>query len=507
MNPSIASLICACGIAGLFYLNRDNTVHTSKALWLPVVWIWLVGSRPVSGWLGISPTGANVQLDGSPVDAAVFGVLLASAIVVLISRGKRVRTLVNSSWPILVYFLYCLISVTWSFHAEVSFKRWSKAIGDLAMALVIATDGQPIAALRRLNSRVGFLLFPTSVLLIKYYGDLGRGYTPDGAPMNTGVTTNKNSLGLIVFLVSLGALWNVRALLIDREAPNRTRRLIAEVILLTFGIVLLGMAHCATAVTCFVLGGGLMLLTTRRAIRNRPGRVYALCLVIVLGGALAMLFGGGSVLSESLGRGNGLSGRTEIWTAVVGAAGNPVIGTGFESFWISPNVQKVWSSLSGWWDPKALNEAHNGYIEVYLNLGWIGLFLITLVLISGYRRTIKAFQFDPELASLMLAYVATGTFYSMTEAGFRMMSPSWIFLLLAVVSSSRVVCVSYGREASKILASRGGTMGRTPASNQPIPEREAVYSARRGVSQFEITRAKRWVRRSHSLSRHVDKKN
>ncbi len=182
MNPSLASIICACGIAGLVYLNRDNSVRTSKALWLPVAWISIMGSRPVSEWLGINPSGANVQLDGSPVDAAIFGALLAAAIVVLISRGRRTRAFVAANWPILVYFFYCLISVAWSYHPDVSFKRWIKAIGDPAMILIIATDGQPVAAFRRLISRVGFLLLPTSVLLIKYYDALGRGYTPDGAP-------------------------------------------------------------------------------------------------------------------------------------------------------------------------------------------------------------------------------------------------------------------------------------------------------------------------------------
>ena len=170
MNPSVASLVCACGIAGLFYLDRDDSARPSKALWLPVIWLWILGSRPVSAWLGITPSGANVQLDGSPVDAAVCGVLLTAAIVVLISRGKRARALVTANWPLLIYFAYCLISLAWSYHPDVSFKRWIKAIGDPAMVLVIATDGQPIAAFRRLFSRVGFLLLPTSVLLIKYYG-------------------------------------------------------------------------------------------------------------------------------------------------------------------------------------------------------------------------------------------------------------------------------------------------------------------------------------------------
>jgi len=476
MNPSLASLICACGVAGLFYLGRDNTVRTSKALWLPVIWIWIDGSRPVSAWLGIGPTGGNVQLDGSPFDAAIFGALLAAAIGVLIRRNRRTRTLLAANWPILIYFFYCLISVAWSYHPDVSFKRWIKAIGDPAMALIIATDGQPVAAFRRLISRVGFLLLPASVLLIKYYGYVGRAYGPGGEPENTGVTTNKNSLGVIVFLFSLGALWNVRALFRDKKAPNRTRRLVAQVILLTFGVILLQMAHCATAVACFLLGGGLMLLIAQRAFRNRPGRVYALCLAIVLAGGLAMLFGGGSAVSSVLDRGNGLSGRTEIWAAVLGAAGNPAIGTGFESFWISPNVQKVWRGLIGWWAPEGLNEAHNGYIEIYLNLGWIGLCFIALILITGYRRAVKAFGRDPESAGLMLAYIVTATFYSLTEAGFRFLAPMWLFLLLAVISSSGILAGFYSDRMPKILNPRGGTASGRAAADKPIPERETIYA-------------------------------
>ncbi len=39
--------------------------------------------------------------------------------------------------------------------------------------------------------------------------------------MNTGVTTNKNALGLIVFTVSLGALWSVYSLYVRKDEPNR----------------------------------------------------------------------------------------------------------------------------------------------------------------------------------------------------------------------------------------------------------------------------------------------
>jgi O-antigen ligase len=265
---------------------------------------------------------------------------------------------------------------------------------------------------------------------------------------------------------------------------------VAQGALLAFGIVLLQMSHSATSVACFILGGALMLLTTRRAIRNRPGRVYALCLAIVLAGGLFMLFGGGSLVSSALGRGEGLSGRTEIWAAGIAAVGSPVIGTGFESFWISPNAEKVRHRLLvlGWWEPEGLNEAHNGYLEVYLNLGWIGVFLIILILINSYRCAGNAFRRDPEFGGLMLAYIATGTFYSLTEAGFRTLSPSWFFLLLAVVSASGVAAGLFGGDLRDPIGSRGGIAISKPSSNKLIPATATVYSARRGLARFEVTR-------------------
>ncbi|MGB6475021.1 MAG: O-antigen ligase family protein [Candidatus Sulfotelmatobacter sp.] len=421
-------------------------------------------------------------LDGSPLDAAIFGILVLAGIAVLFNRKRKTSALLAVSGPIVIFFLYCLISIAWSPIHGPAFKRWIKAIGDLIMVLIVLTDGEPVAALGKLYSRVGFVLLPFSIALIRYT-DLGRGYTPDGVPENTGVTTNKNTLGLIVFIILLGALWNLRSLLLDKEAPNRGRRLVAQVTLLTFGVVLLQMSHCATAVACFILGGGLMLLTTRPAIRSRPSRVYALCFIVVLAGGLGMLFGGDSAVSNALGRGNGLSGRTQIWAAVIAAADNPVIGTGFESFW-NVNVQKINRTLhsEGYWDMSNLVSAHNGYLEVYVDLGLVGVILIVLILVSGYQRAGKAFQRDPEFGSLMLAYVTTATFYSITEAGFRMLTPSWIFLLLAVVGASGSASGLLGGDAPRILAARGGTAIRTPAAGKPIPENEAACTVRRGLA-------------------------
>lgn len=468
----IAFLICSAGIAGLFYLDRDPSTRNSKALWISVAWLLIAGSRPVSAWFGMGTDGLASTLDGSPLDAAVFAVLMVVGIVVIFVRGKGAISQLKGCAPVLLYLLYCVISVSWSPFPEPAFKRWTKDVGDALMVLIIATDGQPISALRRVYSRLGFLLFPISILLIRYT-ELGRGYDPDGRPMNTGVTTNKNSLGLIVFLVSLGALWNLRALLADKEAPNRSRRLVAQGTLLAFGIVLLEMAHSATAVACFILGIGLMLATGLGSIRIRPGRVHALCLLMVLAGGLAVLFGGQAAVSNALGRGDKLSGRTDIWAASLAVAGNPVIGTGFESFW-NANARKVSRILveRGFLDMSDLVSAHNGYIEVYLDLGWIGVSLIALILISGYRNAIKVFRTNPGLGSLMLAYVATGTFYSITEVGFRVLTPSWIFLLLAVVTSSGLAASHFGNEIPETHSFRRAMASKTPLGDKFNPERK-----------------------------------
>jgi O-antigen ligase len=203
-----------------------------------------------------------------------------------------------------------------------------------------------------------------------------------------------------------------------------------------------------------------------------------LCLAIVLIGGITLLFGGESVATSALGRQSNLSGRTEIWAAVIPAVPNSIVGAGFESFWISPCVESFRRKLVGWWHPEGLNEAHDGYIEVYLNLGWIGVCLIALILISGYRRAAAAFRLNQSIGGLMLAYIVAVAVYSITEAGFRLLNPIWIFLLLAVVCANGVAAGPLCREEPRVPASRTGTGSRTAVSNKLIPEIETVYAGR-----------------------------
>jgi hypothetical protein len=345
MSPSLALLICAIGIAGLFFLDRDKSIRTSKALWLPFLWLAIAGSRPASAWLGFSPptTDPSQLLEGSPFDRLVYEILLGLGLLVLFHRGRRISPFLKGSSAVILYFAYCLVSVLWSDFADVSFKRWIKAIGDLVMMLIVVTDAQPLEAFKRLISRLGFLLLPSSVLLIKYFGDLGRGYDPSGAPINTGVTTNKNSLGVITMVITLGAVWNFLRLLRAKDQENRGRHLLAQATLLAFGIAVLFLAHSATSLACFTLGAGLLFATSLPSMGRRPGRVHALVATIFIADGLVMLLGVDARVVHALGRQTDFTGRTEIWKAVMFAVSNPLLGTGFESFWLGPRLTVVWS--------------------------------------------------------------------------------------------------------------------------------------------------------------------
>lgn len=442
MPPQIATLLFAIGIGGLFWLDRDKSVRTSKALWLPVIWLAIAGSRSVSAWLGMGPAireAPGQMPETSLLDQLIAGGLMLLGFLVVMRRRRDVLNVLKSSWPVLLYFSFALLSLVWSDFPVWGLKRWVRSLGDLIMVLIVASEAQPAAALRRLLARVGFVLLPASVLLIKYYPGLGQDFDAFGLREFTGVNTSKNFLGDLVFLIGLGAFWQIFSLWRDKEAPNRRRRLLAYFAVLVFGTNLLVTAHCATAVGCSLLGVGLMLTMSMPIMRRRPAAVHALVLALLLTGSVVDLLGDRAAITQALGRNPDLTGRTEIWRVVIPLAPNPIGGAGFETFWLGPRVTRVFEKVGGL---QITNESHNGYVEVYLNLGLLGVSLIALILVDGYLKAVSASRRDPDAGSLLVIYIVTATAYSLTEAGFRMLSLEWFFLLLAVAMSSRVASLA-----------------------------------------------------------------
>jgi len=432
MSSSLATFAFAAAIAGLFWLDHDRGARTSKALWIPVLWFLIIGSRPVSQWLQMGQTIETPQqyLDGSPVDAFVFGVLLACGLIALGKRRAEVGAVLRDNWPIILFFIYCLVSTLWSDYTFVSFKRWIKALGDVVMGLVVLTDPEPLAALKRFFARTGFLLIPLSVLFIKYCPEMGRAYNQwTWEPTYVGVTLFKNELGMICLIFGLASVWRMASAWRDENGRQRMRIIFTHGVVVAGTIWLLWMANSMTSLSCFMMAGILIVWIRLIAPGRWHGMVHALALAIV-SLSIAVLFldmGGGAL--QTMGRDPTLTGRTTVWNIVLSVAGNPMVGTGFESFWLGERLQKIWDGFQG----LHLQEAHNGYLEVYLNLGWIGVGLLGLVIVTGYRNIMRIVQRSGEDGSLKLALFVAAVVYSLTEAGFRMLTPIWTIFLLATM--------------------------------------------------------------------------
>src|SRR2546427_1235891 len=373
-----ATIVFALGVLGLFILDRDRKSRVSPALWIPVVWLSISASRMVSQWLGGvgALASADALEEGSPLDALIFAGLLAAGLVVLLARGERAGTFLRANGPLLVFFFYCAVSLLWSDYPFVAFKRWTKAVGDLVMVLVVLTDPEPTAALKRFIARSGFLLVPLSILLIGYYPGVGWTYSPwTGEAYNIGVATTKNGLGIVCLVFGLGSLWRFFETLHSEERPRMTGPLIAHGAVLAMVLWLFGIAHSATSFSCFLIGGGIMVVTGQRALPRKPAVVHLLVGVVLFVVLYALLLNPGSGLVETIGRDLTLTGRTALWDHALGMTADPLFGAGYESFWDREEVQKTWRTE--WGRP---NHAHNGYLEVFLNLGWVGVALVGLVM-------------------------------------------------------------------------------------------------------------------------------
>lgn len=434
MNSLIATAATMVLIAVLFAWDRDKKVRTSKVLWIPVFWIMIAGSRNVSEWLQMQgpSDGGNQYLEGSPIDRNVLAACEVIALVALMSGGRRAGKLLRENTPILMYFAYCGMSVLWADYPFVGIKRWIRAVGDVLMVLVVLTDPNWVAAFKRFLARAGFVLLPLSILFIRYYPDLGRAYgSSDGTLYWTGVSTGKNGLGMISQIYGLAALWRLLQVYSGRDA-NRKRQLYANGALLLMAVYLLYESNSMTSLACFFMAAGLLIATNFRAVLRKPALVHAMVAAIVFISVGTLFFNMGGAALQTMGRDPTLTGRTDVWKMVLAFTVNPVFGAGYESFWLGDRLARIHVLNPG------INQAHNGYIEVYLNLGIIGVGLIAIILVTGYRKVIAGLRWDPEIGRLRLAYFVVGVVYNCTEAGFKMMAAVWILFLLALFTPARM---------------------------------------------------------------------
>jgi exopolysaccharide production protein ExoQ len=431
MPPSVALFVWLILLLALFRFDPARDSKTSLALWVPVIWMFIVGSRLPSQWLG-GPMGmaAEVMEEGNPLDRTISSVLILLAITVLLSRSFKWSSFFARNLALMAFISFALVSVCWSDFPLVALKRWFRDLGNYLVVLVVLSDPRPLEAVRAVLRRLSYLLIPLSILLVKYYPEIGRHYDSwTGIAEYGGAATSKNMLGVVCLVSGLFFFWDTVTRWANRKQGQAKRIILVNVAFIAMTLWLLNLANSATSLVCLVIGCLVVAAAHSRAFQRRPGLLKAMipaCLCLYL--VLALGFNMNGQMAGAVGRDPTLTDRTKIWALLLSMHTNPLVGTGYQSFWLGPRLRTVWQAGLG-----TINEAHNGYLGIYLNLGLIGLSLLVGFLVASYRTITKKFTSTSSLASLALAVAAVIVFYNMTEAAFEG-GLLWMTLLLGALT-------------------------------------------------------------------------
>jgi O-antigen ligase len=471
MPPELAAIPCAALIVYLFWRELREP-HIEKISWVPFVWMFIAASRFPSRWLNLAGPGSGDGTDGSAFDRTIFlSLIILGAIVLYRRRVAWGGLLVRNKWLVL-YFAYCLLSIFWADEQFVLFKRWFKDLGSPIMALILLTERHAYDALATTIRRISLIFLPLSVLFIKYYPHLGRIHALSGAPTYTGAADQKNTLGLTCLIITFCYLWSY---LYRRDAIPSLRH---RYHLLVMGMTawLFWKANSQTAFLCLLIGVAILLLSRRPMITRQPLRLVGTVLVCTLAYVVAdATFGVKDRVFMALGRDSTLTNRTGIWEAVNSVETNPAVGVGFMSFWQGERRETVNAALG---PHTSLNQAHNGYLEQYVNLGYIGVaFIIGIALLSLIRIS-KDLATDYASATLRFAFVVLALLYNYTEASFYGINNIWLLFLMVSIRLPKAANVAV---AAQEAARRVDWRRRPRAPQAALARARRVAVARSGV--------------------------
>jgi exopolysaccharide production protein ExoQ len=428
MPPVLALFLTLAFIFVLFRRERRERIKVSGALWIPLIWLFLTGSRFASQWLSLGGGSDGSIEEGSPIDAAVFLSLIISGFYVLKQRGVNLSKFARNNRWLTIFLVYCLVSILWSDFPFTAFKRYIKILGHPTMALIVLTEPDPQEALRRLLKRLAYLLVPLSVLFIKYFPQYGRGFDSwTGLATNCGVALSKNELGATCMIFGVFFFWNALQAFKMKSPKARLVELLLTAGFLGMIWYLLQLSSSATSLTTMLLGMATVFVLGLRFVNKQLIGVYVVVAIITIVVA-EPIFGIYATVVQSLGRNLTLTDRTDVWRMAAALQPNPIFGAGFESFWLGPRLEKLWTTF--WWHPI---QAHSGYVETYLNLGYVGVVMLAGQVIDTFRKIqielLRRFEFARLRLGLLLAILV----HNYTEAAFVAVAFIWtIFFLIAV---------------------------------------------------------------------------
>lgn len=410
-----------------YYGDSIERLTVSRAIWVAVAWAVIYGSRPVTDWFSTAQQSSIESADeGNLTEGLISLSLIAVGAGVLLRRGLRWTTVIRTNTWLFIFYFFWFLSVFWSDYPIITFKRLFRDLGTVVIALVVLTEEDPGEALRAVCARTAYLCVPLSVILIRYFPEWGRAYTgySKNEVMWVGVATHKNTLGVLAMVGALFLLWDFLYPRPGSSRPKKKISIVLRLLVLAMCWHLLYIANSVTSILCAALGSGLLIAFRIPLLKRQPWRLEILALVV---GVAAVIFDIKEDLLESVGRDPTLTTRTEIWPLLLQLQPNSLVGAGFNSFWAGERLKISQEQFGG------IFQAHNGYLETYLNGGWIGVILLGAVVISAYCRIRRQMKEGVTQADIRFVMLIIAIVYNYSEASFNKIGILWLLTVLVIL--------------------------------------------------------------------------
>ncbi len=319
------------------------------------------------------------------------------AFLALVMRRPRATLAGLARAPALLMLLALpLASTAWSMNPQETVQRAVAVLGSSLFGVYLASEIERGAALRLIATGASIAAL-VSVLLIAAFPSLGIAQDTVHAGAWIGAYGHKNGLGL---MSSLGAFICLLVVM-DRgilASPFLAGGLVMNVAILLGSRSLTGQIAFALSVAGIFLIGRLVRFIGRHA------GLLAIGTGFVVSVAAASLTGDTAVQAvEGLGRDFTFSNRVPIWQAVWPFVElQPWLGYGYEAFWHDTNyaVRVIEGALHfrPWY-------AHNGFLELLLAFGAMGLGVFALVFAQFMRLAARLLHRDDRDTVFLLAFV------------------------------------------------------------------------------------------------------
>lgn len=446
MPPQIALLGCVAFVALLLareIKEAKEAAGVTNYLWVPTIWFLILSTRSLAMWFG---TGGQTNEEGSIVDQVVNFALLGCALVTLAQRQFNWAVALRQNRWLIVMLAYMLVSTVWSEIPFVSFRRWVTYLIAAIMIFSVLTEPLPRVAAEHILLRIVYLTIPFSYLTIHYYQEYGKIYVhTQGLEMWTGVAIHKNSLAELCLVSFLLLVW--RMIKRTKENPRigggKVGLYLDLVVLLTTLLIFMGPDRSITysATTFMSTFAGFSMLAFLRWHKRRgtqPGLSLLLLATafLIAYGTITPFLGKLSLLdvSGALGRSSSLTGRTEVWASLMPAVSDsPFVGYGVGGFWTT--YARELYDISG---------AHNGYLGEILEGGFVGLFLLSLFLLSLAKAAHRLLWIDADWAALCVMFLVAVLSHNIGEESINSFTSRLTSILVLVSLSCHAVSLVPG---------------------------------------------------------------